>query len=88
MIDSMDKKRHNQTRTLQQTETKKSYDESNEEQRWMHFVANSAWYGPPLRSEWISLQQQHATLVALCEFEKDPPENHVKIRLSPSGPVY
>jgi hypothetical protein len=26
----------------------------------------------------MSLQQQHATLVALCEFEKEPPENPVK----------
>jgi hypothetical protein len=31
-----------------------------------------------LRNEWISLQQQHAALEALCEFEKEPPENPVK----------
>jgi hypothetical protein len=40
--------------------------------------ANRAWYGPPLRNEWISWQQQHAALVALCEVEKEPPENPVK----------
>jgi hypothetical protein len=45
------------------------FDVSNKEQRWTQFFANSAWYGPPLRNEWISLQQQHAALVALCEFE-------------------
>jgi hypothetical protein len=45
----------------------------------MQFFANSAWYGPPFRNEWISLHQQHAALVALGEFEKKkPPENHVK----------
>jgi hypothetical protein len=44
----------------------------------MQFFANSALYGPPLRNEWISLQQQHAALVAFCEFKKEPPENPVK----------
>jgi hypothetical protein len=52
----------------------RSFGESKKEQRWTQFDAKSAWYGPPLRTEWISLQQKHAALVALCEFEKDPPE--------------
>jgi hypothetical protein len=49
------------------------FDKSNKEQRWMQFFANSAWYGPSLRKKWISLQQQHAALAALCEFEKEQP---------------
>jgi hypothetical protein len=57
----------------------RSFDESNKVQRWTQFFANSSWYGPPLRNKWISLQQQHAALAALCEFEKEPPENSVKI---------
>jgi hypothetical protein len=65
-----------------------SFDESNKEQRWTQFFANSAWYGPPLRNKWISLQQQHAALIALCEVEKEPPENPVKNTPASFGSVY
>jgi hypothetical protein len=63
---------------LKPTFEERSFDESNEEQRWTLFFGNSAWYGPPLRNEWISLQQQHAALGTLCEFEKELPENPVE----------
>jgi hypothetical protein len=45
------------------------FDESNKEQRWTQLFANSAWYGPPLPNEWISLQQQDAALVALFKLK-------------------
>jgi hypothetical protein len=63
---------------LKQTFGGRSFDESNKEKRWTQFFANSAWYGPPLRNERISLQQQHAALLVFCEFEKEPQENPVK----------
>jgi hypothetical protein len=63
---------------LKPTFEERSFDESNKEQCWTQFFANSAWYGPPLRNKWISLQQQHTALVALCEFEKELSENPVK----------
>jgi hypothetical protein len=63
---------------LKPTFGERSFDESDKEQRVTQFFANSACYGPPLRNERISLQQQHAALVALCELEKEPPENPVK----------
>jgi hypothetical protein len=63
---------------LKPTFGERSFDESNKEQRWAQFFANSAWYGPSLRNKWILLQQQHTALVTLCEFIKEPPENPVK----------